>query len=102
MKDKNNLKDNNDINEINNNHITKDKNIELNDDSKRVREKSNKKKNINISLIPINKKVKHDFINIRINHLNKKPNSSSKKNIFHKDNSQKNILAKIKNDRTSK
>ena len=97
-KDKNNLKDNNDINEINNNHITKDKNIKLNDDSKKVRDKSNKKKNINISLIPINKKVKHDFINIRINHLNKKPNSSSKKNIFHKDNSQKNILAKIKND----
>ena len=48
--------------------------------------------NINLSLIPINKNIKSDYLNIRINHLSKKTQSNSKRNIFQKDNSKRDLF----------
>ena len=70
--------------------------LEINKDLMKMKEKEIIKRNyINLSLIPINKNMNSDFVNIKINqinHLAKKSNSNSRRNLFHKENSKKDLF----------
>ena len=70
--------------------------LEINKDLMKMKEKQIIKRNyINLSLIPINKNMNSDFVNIKINqinHLAKKSNSNSRRNLFHKENSKKDLF----------
>ena len=70
--------------------------LEINKDLMKMKEKQIIKRNyINLSLIPINKNMNSDFVNIKINqinHLAKKLNSNSRRNLFHKENSKKDLF----------
>ena len=70
--------------------------LEINKDLMKMKEKQIIKRNfINLSLIPINKNMNSDFLNIKINqinHLVKKPNSNSRRNLFQKENSKKDLF----------
>ena len=70
--------------------------LEINKDLMKMKEKQIIKRNyINLSLIPINKNMNSDFVNIKINqinHLAKKSNSNLRRNLFHKENSKKDLF----------
>ena len=70
--------------------------LEINKDLMKMKEKEIIKRNyINLNLIPINKNMNSDFVNIKINqinHLAKKSNSNSRRNLFHKENSKKDLF----------
>ena len=67
--------------------------LDINKDINKTKENLVKKKrNTNMSLIPVNRNIKPDYLNIRINHINKKSSSNSKRNIFHKDYSKKDLF----------
>ena len=70
--------------------------LEINKDLMKMKEKQIIKRNyINLSLIPINKNMNSDFVNIKINqinHLAKKSNSNSRRNLFHKESSKKDLF----------
>ena len=92
----NNTEDKRDLKESINkyiNQIVKERELDINNDVNQTKEKSIKKHNkINISLIPVNPNIKHEHFNIKINHLYKKASSTSKRNIFHKESSKRDIF----------
>ena len=73
--------------------------LEINKDLMKMKEKQIIKRNyINLSLIPINKNMNSDFVYIKINqinHLAKKSNSNSRRNLFHNHFSNKNNRIKV-------
>ena len=91
-----NINDEIKMNNIDTHLIKKEKTLdisEINRDLKKLKEKHKLNwNNINLSLIPINKNIKSDYLNIRINHLSKKTKSNSKRNIFQKDNSKRDLF----------
>ena len=81
--------------EINNNfkQIIKERTLDLNKDINKAKEKTSKPNfNINFSLIPVNRNINRDYINLKINRITKKQASNSRRNIFHKDNSKIDIM----------
>ena len=70
--------------------------LEINKDLMKMKEKEIMNRNfINLSLMPINKNMNSDFVNIKINQINhftKKSNSNSRKNLFNKENSKKDLF----------
>ena len=81
--------------EINNNfkQIVKERTLDLNKDINKAKEKTSKPNfNINFSLIPVNRNINRDYINLKINRITKKQASNSRRNIFHKDNSKIDIM----------
>ena len=59
----------------------------------KAKEKTSKPNfNINFSLIPVNRNINRDYINLKINRITKKQASNSRRNIFHKDNSKIDIM----------
>ena len=92
----NNTDDKRDLKESINKYINqkvKERELDIDNEVNKTKEKLIKKHNkINISLIPVNPNIKHEQFNIKINHLYKKASSTSKRNIFHKENSKRNIF----------
>jgi len=96
------IKLNNEINsdiKLREKEMKKEKTIdisEINKDLMKMKEKHNIKRNfINLSLVPLNKDMKPDYLNIKINqinHLIKKSKSNSRRNLFHKENSKKDLF----------
>ena len=89
-----NINDEIKINNIDIHQIKKEKTLdisEINRDLLKLKEKHKINRN-NLSLIPINKNIKSDYLNIRINHLSKKTQSNSKRNIFQKDTSKRDLF----------
>ena len=80
--------------------------LEINKDLMKMKEKEIMKRNyINLSLMPLNKNMNSDFVNIKINQINhfiKKPNSNSRKNLFHKENSKKDLFHNHFSNKNSK